>query len=456
LLFFSWLQQFLFAPLPGFLSSLVSKNFINIMSCEACGWMAALVSALAFGSFGVPIKSKASRSVDIDPLVFQSYKTFMCFVTSWFILFHEEFEFTPWGIVSGLFWVPGGVATVYAIKSAGLAIGIGIGSSFIVLVSFVWGIFVFGEAVHSKVGACFAIFCMMAGLMGMSYFSSPTASDEHQPEEEDVSLTANEEDAAAEAQLECTPALDGNKTVLKRFRGRASQYKGVGTEEEEDEEEQQHGLDLDSSLKATDRTELSSCTESFSDDNETSTSTTQLSSARDDTTILLFGNIPLTKRHRGMLAAMFCGVWGGSIMAPMKLCKSDAQGTAYLLSFSIGASIITLALWLFRFLYNVAHYRSFSQAYGSLPSFHIRVMWLSGGSSGFLWSIGNFFSLISVLNLGEGVGYPLSQTSILISGLWGIFYFKEVTGVERISKWLCSSLLTIFGILLLSYEHHEK
>ena len=32
------------------------------------------------------------------------------------------------------------VATVYAVKSAGLAIGIGVGSSFIVLISFTWGV----------------------------------------------------------------------------------------------------------------------------------------------------------------------------------------------------------------------------------------------------------------------------------------------------------------------------
>lgn len=85
------------------------------MSCgEACGWAAAACSALAFGTFGVPIKSEAARSVDIDPLVFQTYKTFVCFATSWLILLPnasgggglEEFTFTPWGIVSGLFWVP--------------------------------------------------------------------------------------------------------------------------------------------------------------------------------------------------------------------------------------------------------------------------------------------------------------------------------------------------------------
>ena len=80
-------------------------------SCgPACwGWMGALCAMLAFGSFSAPIKSEAARSVDIDPLVFQSYKTAMCFLTSWLILLipGETFVFTPWGIVSGIFWVPG-------------------------------------------------------------------------------------------------------------------------------------------------------------------------------------------------------------------------------------------------------------------------------------------------------------------------------------------------------------
>jgi glucose uptake protein GlcU len=140
----------------------------------------------------------------------------------------------------------------------------------------------------------------------------------------------------------------------------------------------------------------------------------------------------------------------------MKFCKADTKGTHYLISFAIGSSLVTLAFWIIRYWYNVFQCKSMVKAYSNLPSFHIRTMWLAGGLSGTLWSIGNFFSLISVFYLGEGVGYPLVQTSILVSGLWGIFYFKEVTGTERISKWFLSSLMTIFGILLLSYEHHEK
>ena len=448
---------------------------------EPCGWLAAVASMLAFGSFGVPIKSDAARSVDIDPLVFQSYKTFMCFATSWLILWGmgEEFSFTPWGIVSGLFWVPGyvaccgmtasfanfphslysivssGIATVFAIKAAGLAIGIGIGSSFIVLVSFVWGIFVFQEKVHSRFYACTAILSMMLGLLGMSYYSAPVkmSSASNTAYTEVVSLPSSspheggedaEEPAATtnhdHASLEDVVADDEND---ERERIKTSQSStaptaysdddynensasGPATEEDDDEERIDH-----------DRPVL------LRRDSNASQTATDSASA-------------LSHRQWGMLAAAFCGIWGGSIMAPMKWCQADTKGTHYLMSFSIGASIVTLAIWCIRYMVMVVQHKGDCiAAYRALPSFHLRVMWRPGGLSGLLWSIGNFFSLISVNRLGEGVGYPLVQTSILVSGLWGIFYLKEVTGFERISKWLASSLLTIFGILLLSYEHHE-
>eukprot|EP00526_Cylindrotheca_closterium_P030232 CAMPEP_0113643006 /NCGR_PEP_ID=MMETSP0017_2-20120614/22599_1 /TAXON_ID=2856 /ORGANISM="Cylindrotheca closterium" /LENGTH=54 /DNA_ID=CAMNT_0000554471 /DNA_START=25 /DNA_END=185 /DNA_ORIENTATION=+ /assembly_acc=CAM_ASM_000147 len=40
---------------------------------ESCGWIAAAIAALAYGTFGVPIR--ATKSIDVHPLVMQSYKT---------------------------------------------------------------------------------------------------------------------------------------------------------------------------------------------------------------------------------------------------------------------------------------------------------------------------------------------------------------------------------------------
>lgn len=50
----------------------------EIVSYDAVGWLAALVGAIGFGSFAVPIKGNAANSVGIDPLVMQSYKSLMC------------------------------------------------------------------------------------------------------------------------------------------------------------------------------------------------------------------------------------------------------------------------------------------------------------------------------------------------------------------------------------------
>jgi glucose uptake protein GlcU len=40
-----------------------------------------------------------------------------------------------------------------------------------------------------------------------------------------------------------------------------------------------------------------------------------------------------------------------------------------------------------------------------------------------------------------------------IKGLWGIFWFKEIRGLRAIILWLASAVLTVGGVLLLSYEH---
>jgi glucose uptake protein GlcU len=140
----------------------------------------------------------------------------------------------------------------------------------------------------------------------------------------------------------------------------------------------------------------------------------------------------------------------------MKYAPPNAAGATYVISFSIGATIVTAVLWCGRYIYLCQRCGSFSTAYELLPSFHFRQMWLAGGLCGLLWSIGNFFSILSVKYLGEGVGYSIVQLNLLVSGVWGIVYFGEVQGTATIAKWFGSAVIAVVGILLLSYEHHVK
>ena len=91
---------------------------------DSCGWVAAFVAALAYGSFGVPIKH--TKSIDVHPCVFQTYKTVVMFVSCWGVKFlGEEISLTPWGLLTGLMWIIGGVGGIYGIRMAGLAVAVG-------------------------------------------------------------------------------------------------------------------------------------------------------------------------------------------------------------------------------------------------------------------------------------------------------------------------------------------
>jgi glucose uptake protein GlcU len=76
------------------------------------------------------------------------------------------------------------------------------------------------------------------------------------------------------------------------------------------------------------------------------------------------------------------------------------------------------------------------------------VMWLPGTIAGVAWSLGNFASMCAVIVLGEAVGYSSCQAAILVSGLWGFFYFGEAP--RGAWQWALGALLCTGGIILLS------
>eukprot|EP00551_Chaetoceros_affinis_P009952 CAMPEP_0203665838 /NCGR_PEP_ID=MMETSP0090-20130426/2987_1 /ASSEMBLY_ACC=CAM_ASM_001088 /TAXON_ID=426623 /ORGANISM="Chaetoceros affinis, Strain CCMP159" /LENGTH=560 /DNA_ID=CAMNT_0050529537 /DNA_START=550 /DNA_END=2232 /DNA_ORIENTATION=- len=549
----------------------------------------------------------------------------MCFLTSFFVipLFGTPFYYTPWGIISGLFWVPAGVAAIYAVKNAGLAVSQGLWSSIIVIVSFTWGIFIFHEGVKSITVATAAVVLMIVGLWGMSFYSSPsfsparnyeevrsiaslvdivpsvsstaagvsgvgvsgeqyngtcttrnyttngTTSVDHGDESESsgifshitnhISLTqtaprsnTNTRDKDNYLIVHSPFGSYDNRTMIDQEIGTSNADSAgngdrvANTTVPSDDEDismedssrnnniydyQQNyddGISYASSITPTSdaaravhqrKSKLKSRSSSMSlsprdsDTKATSTTATMNSTTHqqylenrvstdkesdpdnddhdddDDYGEDYFFENPylhsnengneypnlnstqelqdhqqnthrpttiLSKRTLGLLSAVFNGVWGGSIMVPMHYAPPEAHGTGYVISFAIGATIITICLWIGRFLYHyVCLKKTVRSSYDSLPPFHFRIMWRPGGTAGLLWSIGNLSSMISVQYLGEGVGYSLTQASMLVSGIWGIFYFREVVGFGVRMRWFLSALITIGGILLLSFEHDD-
>lgn len=317
-----------------------------------------------------------------------------------------------------MFWVPSGVAAIYAIRNAGLAVAQGTWSSLIVMVSFSWGIFIFREGMKSVGGAIIGAFLMCCGLWGMSYYSSPNDYTE-------VS------DVYTNSDYTSTQDNDSDDDVWSDdvYGIQVSVNDGFCIDGEGDH----------------DNIAISE------EKRDASRAITEMKQSPD---VYCCGRF-ISRRKLGLAAAFFNGVWGGSVLVPMHFAgDTTTSGLGYVISFAVGATIITIFLWILRLLCSLPfHDFSFSSAVASLPSFHVRVLWKAGAISGMLWSLGNICSMISVTFLGEGVGYSVVQASMLVSGLWGIFWFQEVTGWKRRIQWFLMAGLTLMGILVLGYEH---
>ena len=57
------------------------STHIKMDSDELTGLIASFLAAVSFGSHGVPMKGEAATRVDVDPLVFQTYKAVTVFVS---------------------------------------------------------------------------------------------------------------------------------------------------------------------------------------------------------------------------------------------------------------------------------------------------------------------------------------------------------------------------------------
>merc|ERR1712000_123329 len=65
---------------------------------------------------------------------------------------------------------------------------------------------------------------------------------------------------------------------------------------------------------------------------------------------------------------------------------------------------------------------------GNWPKFHVESVALPGLLTGCFWGMGNFQAMFATLYLGQTVGFPLTQCCLIVSGCWGILYFKEIQG----------------------------
>jgi hypothetical protein len=279
---------------------------------------------------------------------------------------------------------------------AGLAIAVGTWASIMIMVNFIFGILIFQEPVHDILGTLAAFLLLVVGLVGMSHYSAPKKKGLL-----NAQLTYESfDDEPSKAPME-DPLTDGQTVTEDTL------VAGTASGEE----------------------------------------------SHDEVHYVLFG-VSLNKRQCGILGAAMNGVFTGGSLIPLHYAKEEGFGGAnYIISMSSGAFIANCLLWVAFFWYKVvANKATLSEALEAMPRTYFKELWLPGFLAGVLLAIAMFGSIIAVTYLGQGVGNSLVQTKILISGLWGIFFYKEINGTKTITMWFMSATIAIMAIVWLSLE----
>lgn len=416
---------------------------------ENCGWVAAVVAVIAWGSFGAPLKTSAK--VEVNFFVMQTYKTVICFLTCWLVLLlGVDLRWSNWGIASGLFWVPGAACGIYGIRNAGLAVAQGTWSAIQVLVSFVFGIIIFQEGVKSIYRTICAFLLLTVGLIGMSRYAGAGASQTKKV------VNATDDSSGTTVHVSLDDSGRKGKRVPKRHlnetttafvvdadigsSGKTSTTKPLEMEPLVDDESVVMGSSKDAADSARDRKDkIHFFVTSFG----------------------LFKpiSITVTRHQMGILGAVVNGAWGGCNMIPLHYAIRDdgLSGADYLISFATGSLIVNTILWIALFFYYL-HQRKgvLSEAVDALPKFHLRQLGIPGLMAGLLYSLGNFSSILSVAYLGQATGFSFCQMQLFVSGLWGVFCFQEIRGCEIVTKWFTAAMIAVAGIIWLSYEHEGQ
>ncbi len=466
----------------------------------------------------------AANSVNPDPFVLQTYKSTMCFLTSFAVLvppISEQYHFSPWGLLSGLLWVIGGICGIFGIRNSGLAISVGTWSAITVLISFTWGIFIFGERVVSVLGTLVGIWLMIVGFSGMAYFSSPGVMRDFEDDarwregrEERLRLEREEIERGREERRRLRERERERRERERRERQNRNQSLDSNNENEneneieigakndfkqplledysknDDEEKLISGSDRSNNTNQQQMEENSSGNTSpvtvggsespdsdvdingngngNDNDNDNHNGNNERERGHDtftdhdhnnnnnnntDETKIMFLGMKCDRWRLGIIGAAMDGLFGGGNLIPMHY--SPYTGSEYLISFATGAMVVTIVFWIIRLIYNISIHetKSIRGGWEALPSMHIRKLFLPGVFAGTLWSMGNIGQIMTVTYLGESIGMSIVQSSMIVSGLLGILWFREIKGVQTIALWSLSAVATFVGIIFLSHQH---
>jgi len=341
----------------------------------AIGWLGVCGAVFIFGCFGILIKTPSVQEANCDCMVFQCYYSFAVAAISMLIWLaagsSDGLTFNASSFSMGAFfatlWIISQVCAYNAINAIGYAVAPAIWIGVTIGVSFVWGVAVFDNPVHSWPGAVGALALMLVGV--------------------------------------CLAAA--SSAISDRQSQRSARELAQGVSQTD------HGALLEASRKSP----------------------------------------AAGAAVFGIISACFLGLCNGSLMVSLTCFQHGCAAIgveaykgsvlaplAFLPSLAAGIMVMQPVLFLL--------YWGRSILAGRMPQFHFSKVAVSGLLTGAFWGMGNFNAMFATVYLGQTIGFPLTQCCLILNGVWGILYYKEIKGALAIGTFVLASIIILAGATL--------
>lgn len=384
-------------------------------SSVGTGWIAVVGASVVFGSTGIPMKIKATMDTTLEPVIFALFSGIGIFIVNFpltvYLLVIKKFEFQPWAFLGSLDIVGILCVAFLAVKELGYTKAPAFWCSIGIVSSFLIGTFFFGETIHSYAYAIFSLPLLIGGIVAVvsckpaqnvdkdskdSCSKSKVSSD--QSDAETGSLAMNELDKFMTDKVDENSVENGSVTR---------------TDPVDDTDSVSHDGDSSDGFVESDEEILISVNRKNFDHTKNHPQTNFDSM-----------NLNYVRFVKGSLFCIITGLLDGSLMVPFKLSKStNLRSTfCYLSSFGLSSGVISVLLFIVYYAYSRKQTFAFKYLEQSMTP---------GILSGILWATANFMSVHATYYLGMKVAFPLTQTCVVFSALWGLLYFHELDALQH-------------------------
>ncbi|KAG2383546.1 hypothetical protein C9374_004217 [Naegleria lovaniensis] len=417
-----------------------NPNAMNVP--EWFGWIGVVICILAWGTFGLPLKVKWVQQANIHPFIFQFYFSSVVCITSFIVLAWNDWYFSFWGMLGSACWVPCSLLSLVAISKLGLGVAQGIWSGTTILTSFVWSVTLFQSRIGNFYLTALGLLLMVVGIVGVATCSKwntrsgTTVIDDKSKDPQNInteqSSPQHRDDIESTTIMEQHETRDLTLKLEEESRHSTDEMHNSVSPPTYASEDRHNGEDAIAFHETHQKAEVSKLKNEV-DDLESSPKKTSK-----------FVNLLSQSKDYiiGVVCAVGVGVLGGTMFVPTRL--ETHQGVAYVIGFGVGAMAITSVLVLVFLIYYFARYRV-------IVPFHFKVA-IFPAVTACLWQLANIFAFYVALSpLGMTIGIPLTQTSLVVAGLCGLLFFKELLGWKAIAQFFVSALIFLIpGCILLA------